>query len=178
MLNIDDYILKEQKYSNGKTFTQRFFKAYCKECNIDRNVYILKCQYKKAPYCKSCRAKERTARCGNPMQGRSQDCTKFRETYQNVIYTDYQIVKVQGKNKRKYRMSCAVCKSDRGHKFHREANRSCIKCHAKKYTKKTAEHKKIYNSMKANINVRFNARKLNKDLGCFRWLPYTLDDLG
>ena len=31
--------------------------------------------------------------------------------------------------------------------------------------------------MSANINCRFAARKLNKDFGCFRWLPYTIDDL-
>lgn len=108
------------------------------------------------------------------MQGKSQDSTKFRKTYDNVDYNDFIL---NSKNKRLYKMVCMTCGADRGHKIHNEALRSCLSCHTLKQTKKTKEQKKIYCSMKSNINARFFARKINKDLGAFRWLPYSLDDL-
>lgn len=107
-------------------------------------------------------------------KGHRQDPTKFRNTYQNVDYCDFIL---NTRNKRLYKMKCILCGSDRGYKIHNEALRSCLKCHTKKYTKKSKEQKRIYNSMKANMNVRFAARKINKDMGIFRWLPYTLQDL-
>lgn len=107
-------------------------------------------------------------------KGHRQDPTKFRETYNNVDYQDF-ILNIR--NKRLYKMSCSGCGCDRGYKIHNEANRVCIKCHAKKHTKKSQEQKKIYNSIKANINTRFKHRNLEKQEGIFRYLPYTIHDL-
>jgi hypothetical protein len=81
------------------------------------------------------------------------------------------------KIKRHYKMKCLECGVDRGYKIHNEAKRTCLKCHTKRYTKKSPEQKKIYNSMKANINVRFKHRNLLKQEGIFRHLPYTIHDL-
>ena len=174
MLNTNEFITKEHKYKSGKVNKQRYYRAYCSECKIDRNVFILKCQYRAAPYCKSCSAKKRIKKHGNPMKGKSQDPTKFRNTYSNVKYEDFILNK---RGKRLYRMECISCNVDRGYKIHNEATRCCIKCHAKKYTKKSPEQKKIYNSMKANINTRFKHRNLQKQDGIFRYLPYTIHDL-
>jgi hypothetical protein len=107
-------------------------------------------------------------------RGHKQDPTKFRNTYNNVDYNNFILNK---QNKRKYRMSCLGCGSDRGHLVHYEALRTCLKCHAKRYTKKTKEQKKIYGCMKANISARFNHRNLSKQKGIFRHLPYTIHDL-
>jgi len=107
-------------------------------------------------------------------KGHKQDPTKFRETYPNVNYTDYTL---NCRNKRLYKMTCSQCNANRGYKIHNEAKRTCLKCHTKKYTKKTKEQKKIYNSMKANINVRFKHRNLEKQEGIFRHLPYTIHEL-
>lgn len=108
------------------------------------------------------------------MKGKSQDPTKFRTTQPNVDYTDFTLNK---NNKRLYRMKCIKCDGDRGYKIHHEHDRSCLKCHAKKYTKKSIEQKRIYNSMKANINSRFKHRNLEKQEGVFRHLPYTIHEL-
>lgn len=110
----------------------------------------------------------------NKRKGHKQDPSKFRDTYPNVDYTDYIL---NCRNKRLYKMACSECGGDRGYKIHNEAKRVCIKCHTKKYTKKTIEQKKIYNSMKANINVRFKQKNLKKQEGIFRHLPYTIHDL-
>lgn len=107
-------------------------------------------------------------------KGHKQDPTKFRETYSNVDYTDYIL---NCRNKRLYKMTCSECSNDRGYKIHNEAKRTCLKCHTKRYTKKSPEQKKIYNSMKANINVRFRQRNLQKQEGIFRHLPYTIHQL-
>lgn len=107
-------------------------------------------------------------------KGHKQDPSKFRETYSNVDYTDYIL---NSRNKRLYKMTCNECGSERGYKIHNEAKRTCLKCHTKRYTKKSPEQKKIYCSMKANINVRFKHRNLQKQEGIFRHLPYTIHDL-
>lgn len=107
-------------------------------------------------------------------KGHKQDPTKFRQTYENVDYDDFILNR---RNKRLYRMKCLECNSDRGYKIHNEAKRTCLKCHTKRYTKKSSEQKKIYNSMKANINVRFKHRNLSKQEGIFRHLPYTIHEL-
>lgn len=125
-------------------------------------------------FCSACRAKVRIEKYGNPMQGKSQDPTKFRDTYPNVDYTDYVL---NCRNKRLYKMKCSECNAERGYKIHNEAKRTCLKCHTKRHTKKTKEQKKIYNSMKANINVRFKHRNLVKQKGVFRHLPYTIHQL-
>jgi len=103
-------------------------------------------------------------------KGHKQDPTKFRPTYPNVNYNDFIL---NGQEKRKYKMTCL----DRGYKVHYEAIRSCLKCHTKKYTKRTKEQKRIYCSMKANINAKFKSRNILKQEGIFRHLSYTIHDL-
>lgn len=99
-------------------------------------------------------------------------------TYKNVDYTDYKTHLINGEKKRRlYKMNCVQCSSDRGYKVLGEANRSCLACHTKRMTKKTKQQKKIYSSMKANVNQRFKWRKINKDAGIFRFLPYSLEQL-
>jgi hypothetical protein len=94
---------------------------------------------------------------------------------------DYDVFNIyitpEGKERRLYKMTCTECGSDRGYKVHNEALRTCLKCHAKRHTKKTKEQKKTYNCMKANINARFKNRNLTKQEGIFRHLSYTIHDL-
>lgn len=148
----------------------------CKQCGKEDK---LKSTQNVSLFCGSCSAKKRNKTHGNSMQGkRHNDLTKFRETYQNVDYSDFILkVNTESKNKRFYKMTCQECGADRGHKPHFEATRSCLKCHAKRHTKKSPEQKKIYGCMKANINVRFKNRNLTKQAGVFRYLPYTIHDL-
>ena len=99
-------------------------------------------------------------------------------TYKNVDYADYKTHLISGEKKRRlYKTVCIKCGSDRGYKVLYETQRSCLGCHTKKVTKKTSQQKKIYSSMKANINQRFKWRKVNKDAGVFRFLPYSLEQL-
>lgn len=178
MIDKTNYIIKQHKYADGRIVNQKYFRAQCSRCLKDKETYILKCQDEKVPLCQSCSAKDRNKQYGNPMSGRKQDCTKFRPTYTNVNYSDYKLITTKtGKVKRRYHMFCISCNKDRGYLAHNEATRNCFDCHVKSITKKSKEQKKIYQSLKANLNARFAARKLNKELGCFRWLPYTLDDL-
>lgn len=153
-----------------KTFNNKKYLTFCDICNKEDGFKIKKPSH----LCGSCRAKKRIKQFGNPMQGHKQDPTKFRTTYSNVDYQDFILNK---RNKRLYKMTCSGCGCDRGFKIHNEANRVCIKCHAKKYTKKSQEQKKIYNSIKANINSRFKHRNLEKQEGIFRHLPYTIHEL-
>jgi 5-methylcytosine-specific restriction endonuclease McrA len=74
-------------------------------------------------------------------------------------------------------MKCLECGTDRGYLKHYEAQRTCLKCHTKRYTKKSPEQKRVYGCIKANINQRFKQRAINKDIGIFRYLPYTLNQL-
>jgi hypothetical protein len=176
MQNLEDYIIVPFRHpTSNKTFNNKKYATYCDICGLNKGYRIKS----KSSFCSSCSAKKRIKKHGNSMQGKKHsNLEKFRPTYKNVDYDDYQVYYDKtGKKKRKYHMRCVSCNSDRGYKAHQEANRCCIKCHALKYTKKSKQHRKIYKSMKANINQRFLWRKIHKDAGIFRFLPYSLDDL-
>jgi mRNA-degrading endonuclease YafQ of YafQ-DinJ toxin-antitoxin module len=175
MQDINRFILTPFKHPiTQKVFNNKKYYTKCDKCLIEIGFRIKS----KNSLCGSCCAKQRIKTYGNPMQGRKQDSTKFRNTYPNVDYSNFILkMNTEGKNKRFYKMTCMECGNDRGYKIHTEARRSCLKCHAKRYTKKTKEQKNIYNSMKANINVRFKHRNLLKQEGIFRHLPYTIHDL-
>lgn len=128
-------------------------KRICIKCN---KVDTFKSKQNISKLCSSCRAKKRIKQHGNPMKGKKQDPNKFRSSYINVDYTKFKLNK---RNKRLYKMNCITCGANRGYKIHNEAKRSCLKCHTKKYKKRSQRHRKIYDSMKANINAKFNARK-------------------
>lgn len=161
-------------FTHPKTNTIFNNKKYLTQCDICNKPYGYRIKENRTHACGSCRAKERIKKYGNPMQGRKQDPTKFRVTHANVNYEDYILDK---KNKRLYRTRCKECGADRSYKKHSEANRTCLKCHTARYTKKNSNQRKIYCSMKANINQRFQWRKIGKNVGIFRYLPYTLDQL-
>lgn len=152
------------------------FEYVCKSCH---KVRKFKGNLNIGDMCRSCSAKKRIKKHGNPMLGKQHaDLTKFRPEYTNVNYNDFIIYTTPaGKNKRKYKMTCLECSADRGYLIHNEAKRTCLSCHTKRYTKKNPIQKRIYNSMKANISQRFRWRKIQKDAGIFRHLPYTIDQL-
>lgn len=175
MQDFSRFIVIPFNHSNGKTFNNKKYHTHCDQCGREigfrakRNDEYL---------CGSCVAKKRIKQYGNPMQGRAQDPTKFRQTHGNVNYSDYKTyMDSEGKNKRKYRMTCSGCEADRGYLVHHEATRTCLRCHTTKYTKKTKEQRRLYNCVKANINARFKNRNLLKQKGVFRHLPYTIHDL-
>lgn len=154
----------------------KYIKTRCCDCKKQLGYSLNNTKEKRCRQCRSLLLKQNPS--ANSMFGRKQDTSKFRLTYSNVDYLDYKLVKNKtGKLKRHYRMNCIGCGSDRGYKIHNEAKRQCLKCHALKYTKKSKEQKKIYNSMKANINACFKHRNLEKQEGVFRYLPYTIHDL-
>lgn len=179
MIDKTDFIIKTNAYKNGKTIKQKYFRAYCDNCQSDRNIYQTAADNRKRKLCRSCCAKARIAKYGNPMQGQHhKDLEKFRPTYSNVNYEDYKIKSnTQGKNKRLYRMTCKECGKDRGYLTHGEAKRSCLECHTKKCTKKSKIQKRLYGCIKANINAKFKQRNLLKLAGILRYLPYTLEEL-
>lgn len=105
---------------------------------------------------------------------------RFRKnTYPNVDYED-RIIEYSpaGNPRKKYRMRCLSCNSDRGYQTHVEAQRSCKTCRDKNVTRYTKEQKRIRSSMKANLVARLKQRLINKNKkSTFDVLNYTVEEL-
>lgn len=105
---------------------------------------------------------------------------RFRKnTYPNVDYED-RIIEYSpaGNPRKKYRMRCLSCNSDRGYQTHVEAQRSCKTWRDKNVTRYTKEQKRIRSSMKANLVARLKQRLINKNKkSTFDVLNYTVEEL-
>ena len=108
------------------------------------------------------------------------DREQFRKcTHKNVNYND-RIIECSpvGNSRKKYRMSCVQCGSDRGYQTHKDALRTCKACRDKNVTKYTKEQKRLRCCMKANLVARLKQRLINKNKkSTFDILYYTVDEL-
>ena len=105
---------------------------------------------------------------------------KFRRnTYDNVDYKDTKIIVSKNGNKKiTYRQKCPKCSVDVGYRVHFDAKRTCIKCQHDSRRLYTNIHRKIRDSMKANLSSRLKNRLIGKNRkSTFDMLNYTVDEL-
>lgn len=108
------------------------------------------------------------------------DKSKFRKnSFSNVNYDDVKIeYSPAGNIRRKYRMSCLQCNSDRGYQTQKDSLRVCSDCRVKNRTYYTPEQKRIRQTMKANLSARLKQRLIGKNKkSTFDILGYTVDEL-
>ena len=157
----------------------KHIKSNCKDCNKSLGY---KPNDNKDRRCRDCYKKfTLTDSYIHPSMGMTHsDRSKFRKnTFSNVDYNDrIEEFSPSGNSRKKYRMTCIECTSDRGYQRHVDALRLCKRCRDKKVTRYTQEQKRVRCAMKANLVARLKQRLINKNKKTtFDVLNYTVDDL-
>lgn len=144
----------------------------CLDCSNE-----LKSKLERVKRCRSCVAKQRK----NPMLNKQHlNREKFRKnTFANVNYDDrIEEFSPAGNSRKKYRMSCIQCGSDRGYQTHKDVLRVCTVCRVLNRTFVTKEQRHVRSCMRANLNSRLRQRLLSKNKkSTFDVLPYTVNEL-
>jgi hypothetical protein len=167
---MEDFIISKDNH--------KLYKSECITCGADRGY---KRKYLSKKNCRSCSAKFRYEKLGNPMQGKKHsNKEKFRKnTYSNVDYDDAIIEYTKTGNKIiKYRQSCPKCEKDIGYRKQIDARRTCVGCQHDIRRKYTPEQRRLRNAVKANISARLRSRNSGKNYtSTFSMLDFTFEEL-
>lgn len=157
----------------------RYTKHACKDCGRNLGYKLNDSKDKRCQSCRNIFISKNPQH--HPSSGRAhKDRSKFRKnTFNNVNYEDrIKEFSPAGSPRKKYRMSCAQCGSDRGYQLHTDALRLCKTCRDSNVRKYSKEQKRIRCCMKANLAARLKKRVINKNKkSTFDILNYTVDAL-
>ena len=171
------------EYNNGMEYIIRdghkYYEAVCTVCGKSRGY---KRKNNILAVCRSCSSKKRLSISkNNPMYGKKhKDKSVFRKKdFLNVDYNDVKISFSKSGNKcLRYKQTCPQCNKCVGYRRNCDASRTCIECQHKNRTLYTKEHRRLRNSMKANLVARLKQRLINKNRkNTFDLLNYTVEDL-